>query len=426
MKQFSPAIYTLKSVDSKLFGESLLATSITFNIGLIAVFIYTLKLGLLAVWMPIGFMLGIIFYAYFLLPQHTKIAQSYFSLADFLISPHSSYLKTVMICFLICNYFIYGILEIQGVRYFSLSLIPSPAFSELLILLSLAIMIVYLLGWGFEGIFHTDAWQLKVIYAGCTVLWFLSLPKVAALPLTFNFFEKPIFILQMLLGFLCIQILYAENWLRLSAFLKQADLAPNHLKHLQRSLFRSALYSFWIYSTAILLGLLAHAGSTIEQAPILAFINVLQSLCPQSSFGKIAFWILMFSMIISATLSTLDTFTITCTALLHGNTRIWRGFLILFCLLSYLCSLVNHDFTAFYVFASFILNLLIGPVLWRLFRQNSYPTAYWCLLFCGGLLITAICIQLLQLEWLGIVLLAFSGLTYLLPTEQHKHKLKRE
>lgn len=397
--------FAFKNLKSRELGASLEANNITFNVCFIATFVYTLNLGLAALWLPLSFVVSMLFYAYYFLPKQISAIKMTGNLPNWLGEGLNPWGKRLILFYILSNFIAYGALELQGFRWFAQSVVHSQVITESLIFLMLAGMLFYLWAQGLQGSVRSDRWQLWLIYAGVIILWIFGITELWGQPLNLffpdTFFNHPILTLQMLIGFSCAQLLYAENWMRLHAFYKSHS-QTNVLKVLQQAFVRAAVGNLWILSTPILLGLLARQfiGQT---TPLQRFVEIL-TLLSQKTWAP-GFWVLIFAMSMAAIVSTMDTFAMAWAACFRLQ---WRHNLLLYLCSCYLFSFMPLSLNDFYILVSFLLNSLAGPILWRIQYMENYPPKRFAWIALLTIVFILIYIPLGLVDWLGCSLLLVS------------------
>lgn len=397
--------FSFKNIKSRELRASLEANNITFNVCFIVAFVYTLNFGLAALWLPLSFVVSMLFYAYYFLPKQISAIKMTGNLPNWLGEGLNPWIKNLILFYILSNFTAYGALELQGFRWFSQSVTHSQVITESLIFLMLGGMLFYLWFQGLQGSVRSDRWQLWMIYSGVTILWIFGISELWGQPLNHffpgTFFDHPVLALQMLIGFSCVQLLYAENWMRLHAFYKSYSQI-NTLKVLQQAFIRAAVGNLWILSTPILLGLLARQfiGQT---DPLQSFIETL-NLLSQKTWGP-GFWVLIFAMSMAAIISTMDTFAMAWSACFRLN---WRNNLLLYLCSCYIFSFIPLSLNDFYILVSFLLNSLAGPILWRIHYQQNYPPKRFAWIAILTIVLILIYLPLGLVDWLGCSLLLIS------------------
>lgn len=376
------------------------ASNASFMTAFLALYLYSFSLGYATFWIPLGFCLGVVLYAFVFLPRQREYVEAGVRFPELLERrTNAPWMRTVTSAFVVLSFWLFYYAEFQGaVRFFGEIFRDYPRLANAFPLLLVLGLAAYVWGGGFQAVVSTDRVQLWTIYLGTATLIILisvhianlpagqDLRRVASLP---GFWSFPSFIIQTLIGFAFSQLLYYDNWLRLSLFFgspqrqltqTQKDEAFTKL----RSLYvQSAVALAIVYSPPIVLGILQVAAGRTDAAPssLIAFFDTIHS---TGLFGRIAVIIVMVQLL-SALLSTADTYVISAVATLvedlfrvsiHSDStgqrfEASRFVTALFALSVLPAAFTSWDFSFLFTYIFYSANGFVGPLIglmlrWRL------------------------------------------------------------
>lgn len=408
-KQIAP--HTLREIKA-----SFEANNITFNTSFLVLFALGMQIGAAVFWIPIGFCVGIVFYAWKLLPRHLVLLKETGHISSVFIYTKHRHIKFFIAFAVLLSYVAYASLEIQGFRAFSESILPLDIGQEWGLVLLLLMIALYAAQGGWNAVFKTDRYQLWLIYLGTGALYLLGILVLSSglvqfpslMVLLKQFLSQPWLGVQMILGFFFAQLIYYENWMRLEYLLHlQVDIQAVG-PVLQRSLLWVALGNMLVFAAPIFMALLAREYPENMSASLLR--DVLSSF--SDGMGLRIILALVMIQALAAIASTLDTFALSAAQLclpLQFRSKKFLGLGIgLFLMIAYGVSRLPVDVTGLYLITSFGLNMFIGPILLCLFTDQKPSKTRLELLFGGALCLIFMSLYLHLEAWLGVILLAYS------------------
>jgi Na+/proline symporter len=304
------------------------ASNASFMTAFLALFLYGFSLGLATLWIPVGFCLGILFYAFYFLPKQSPFLRDggrYPALLEQLTA--SRYVRPIAASFVAFSFWLFFFAEMQGALRFLRELLSGhPTLTWLLPVLLVAGMIAYIYTAGFQAVVMTDRIQLVLIRLGTLAMlvlvgWRLSVAPAsvaATLERIPGLFAFPAFIVQTGVGFAFSQLLYYDNWLRLSLFFdkKRRPLADEEfdkaIRRLQRLYAQSALFLLVIYCVpvGVTVSELSHGHDVPGEA---ALVHFFVEAAQASPLGLLLAGLGLLHLL-SALVSTADTYVISATA----------------------------------------------------------------------------------------------------------------
>lgn len=310
------------------------ATNASFMTAFLSLFIYTSFLGWATLWIPIGFCIGILFYSKLILPKQSKYL--FYNLRyPYLLSEMTGgggLIRVLSSLFIIISMWLFLFVEVQGfIRFCRAFFEGHPGLVWILPLLIVLGMLSYVYAGGFQTVVLTDKIQMKLISMGTVSLLILILLLGLKNNTSFglstisydSLFMSWSFIIQTIVGFAFAQLLYYENWVRLSLFLgdKSRNISSQEAEGIifrfQNYFNTSSLILFLVYCLPIIGGMASMQciGGAADEFSMVAFFSQLW----KSHWSAPLFMVFVFLQLISALLSTADTYVISATTTVYED-----------------------------------------------------------------------------------------------------------
>lgn len=264
-------------IDNQTLERTFEGTNATFLTSFVALFVAVFSLGLLTFWIPVGFCLGIIFFNYLILPRMIIPLSKGVRISEFLSdSAGSKFLRYASALIFIFNIWLFTYTEIQGFHLFLSYFFGSiQKFALLLPVIIIAIIALYSSIGGYKAVLLTDRLQVYILRIGIFAILIFTIFILirnnyfdgfvnSNLP---NLFASTNFIISTIVGFSFSQVLYYDNWQRLSYYVVQKskiekwnkDDYKNKLNDIVKSIRKNynigAFILFFIYCTPIFLAI---------------------------------------------------------------------------------------------------------------------------------------------------------------------------
>lgn len=379
------------------------ASFATSFLGLFTVAVYN---SFYALYLIIGYLIGIAFFAKILLPAISQQIQNNVYYPQMITESSGSKLAGSMVAFIalasmLCFYFT----EIFG---FSVYFIGSNNEVSSLQSAGIAISILLLLSWyvmigGFRSVVETDVIQTIFIRVGMAALLGLTLYLASQFGLEqleslllddFNNLQHAVMLPAIIIGFLFSQIIYFDNWQRLNLFYKslkahEVEIGDYINKTAHRYLL-SVPYLFVIFIVPVTLAVLAR---TMGEESLFSMLNWIWN---ESLAGKIAVMLAMLAFI-SALLSSVDTYMLSAIQILYNRfpslkISTVRKSIVLLSLFMLPFLVLQLDISQWFKFLFYSLNGVAAPVVLAImgYQLNKYAVI---LSSIGGVLIAFIFIS---------------------------------
>jgi Na+/proline symporter len=309
-------------LSSDKLKDTFAATNVTFLTVFFWFTIYGHDYDAMALWYPISFCLGIVFFAWKIIPKMAPFLQKGYSLAEFLSERfNSKSLKLIVAVFAIVGFWMFYYAEIWGLTTLLYQITQSSqvkTWAPILITLSLS----WYVAWGgFRAVIDTDKLQLRLIMIGLiglvglivihftTDVRFDQFSQHIVSNSVKTLFASPSFIIQSLATLFFVQMIYYDNWQRLGAFAIHWKPSEGHsdLIREMRSIYISASWLLLIvYIIPIMMGIISLVGEPSVLSLDILCHNIIIA-WNSSLLGKI-FCLMAIGGFFSAALSTADTY----------------------------------------------------------------------------------------------------------------------
>ncbi len=398
----------------------------SFLTAFVSLFFYVFFLGINTIWIPIGFLIGIILFNYIFLPRLIDSFKNDYRLPEFITSDFPRHWVRVIVgLFAILNLYLFTYTEIQGFHLFLASFFTGNNFLVIAIpFLIILIIALYTTFGGYRAIILTDKVQVWLIRIGaiCLLIFILiSFTKYGVeIPKEIKTIDVN-FLIATIFGFLLSQLMYYDNWQRLSFYTVQKskienwkeDEVPNKLNEIVKTIRKNynigAIILLFLYLLPIGLGFLFFSKQPDFEfanfsAPAL-LASFLQSTI-QIDFSLLGIFNIIFIVVLSlfffgALVTTTDTYILGSINILvedifklfsredrynvsNGKQlEIIRLLTLVFALSFLMFIFIEPYFEKIYLFMFYSVNGLAGPLLWRTFKRklNIY-TFFFSIIFC--------------------------------------------
>jgi Na+/proline symporter len=276
-----------KIADPQALNKAFTVTNASFTTSFATLFFLGLGLGFISFAIPVGFLIGIIAYVLFLLPyQMTHLQRNvrYPQLIGELTGSRNT--RRIVSMFVVFSLFLFTFAELQGLQLFLTTLLAdAPRIREYLPPVLIVLIAWYTAQSGYRAVIGNDHIQFTLIIlgTGCIFLlwgtWLASADhaKVWALGQQLYGATSGIsiarFVAQALVGFIFSQLIYYDNWQRLSFYVaaRMSDAASDRAvlldqveKEIRRNYLIGAVYLLLIYAAPIAMSLQAASAGALD------------------------------------------------------------------------------------------------------------------------------------------------------------------
>lgn len=403
--------------------DSFEASNASFGTAFVTLFLYVGWINGIAIWVPVGFCLGILFFANLIFPHMVRVYETGQRYPELLSKLTGQKFIRIFASLTICSSLILFVFaEIRAFSIFFSNIFEGNVFVSWIFPVSVVLgTAMYTSIGGFQAVVKTDRWQKWLIYLGTIsliiliVMWSnknwdsLDFSRVEFLASDINGVRL---ILSLLVGFSFSQLLYYDNWFRLSVFIsckKEEDEDFNLeslAKEIQRGYNISSVTLLVIYLTPIALAMIFVAAGTKVDSPnqiVQAFISFLPY---GGGLGTILVTLIL-AQLVAALVSTVDTYILSATASIgedvfgwdiqssdKGGRQLDAARLIAVALVAVLLPFIFHplEFTRFFDFIFFSVNGFVGPLVIGIMLKRTLDK--WCVYVSifGGFLISYVMI----------------------------------
>ncbi|MBN8212386.1 MAG: hypothetical protein J0M09_05660 [Xanthomonadales bacterium] len=207
-------------------------TNSTFTTSFVALFLLASSTGAASLAIPVGFVLGIVFYIFIILPKMMPLFASNQRYPELLESATGKkWIRSLCASFMLLNLLIFTFAELQGLQLFLREFYPKDS----AIRAWLPIALVIIMAWhvakaGYRAVIGNDKIQFFLILAGgiCLIVSLFiafrstTTAEIAAATtktrVSLGEFSTILFVADALSGFLFAQMIYYDNWQRLAFF----------------------------------------------------------------------------------------------------------------------------------------------------------------------------------------------------------------
>ena len=391
-------------------------TNASFTTSFVTLFFLGLTLGIVSFAIPLGFVLGILSYVFIFLPRqinHLERDVRYPQLLGELTGSQKT--RKIVSLFVVFSLFLFTFAEFQGLQLFLSALLVSvPSVRELMPPLLVVLIAWYTARSGYRAIIGNDLIQFALIIIGTVcifLLWALSTYSIGItkildtsrqLHATLHSSDIWKFIAQAGFGFVFSQLIYYDNWQRLTFYMGGRRLATSMedssvvLKKVEKEIRNNyligAVYLLIIYAAPIIMSLqVLSTGNATPSFETLAvyFQNAWSSthivgisIGPFLVIGSILF-------MLSALVSTAEVYIVGLVNSViedilgykHSDSKTesdqldalkkTRFVVAMSCLFLIPLLFVEPDFTKLFDFMFYSANGFVGPVLCALFGRSS-------------------------------------------------------
>lgn len=412
-------------VDERKLEKAFEGTNASFLTSFVSLFSFSLILGWSSLWIPIGFVVGIVFFNYFFLKKMIPHLINGVKYPE-LIGNNVENTKVRIFIGLFCaiNIWLFTFSEIQGFHMFIAAFFDEHGIALAIIPIFLIVTIaIYTSTGGYRAVVDNDSVQVLFMYLMVVALFIFLFIGYFVSPQTgvpiksvsvpfFRISDTP-FVLSSLFGFLFSQILYYDNWQRLAYFLinrakvenidlsvsgeKRDQFIDDNIYKIVKNYNIASIVLFAIYLAPILLGIWAVEHSRVDlrlnSVSQLAqvFLNLDLSFDTIIGVSNFIICLFVFLGLFSALISTADTYLIAITSLIcedvlqifkekdryrTGNKdtiqilRILRITTLIITVSLYPVLYIQPDFTYLFPFIFYSINGLAGPVIWILMQRK--------------------------------------------------------
>lgn len=326
-------------IDPSALRRAFQATNISFTTAFVSLYLFTFSQGYFAFFTPLAFCLGILVYAYFFLPRQIKVLEDGYRFPELLArAAEAPSLRPWVAVFVIFSLWIFTFAEVQGLNLFLGELFSNvPVLAPIFPIILVIGLGFYISRSGYRATVANDKVQVRLIFLGALAVIVLSViaanqagwGNVASTAAQLaNPFGSPkglvMFLVETLVGFIFSQLLYYDNWQRLSFYVVQhlkqqqnsSDEASESREETRKELaqlirkeyIRGSGAILLVFAAPILLGLSTLAGGTAT-----GDINTLAGFFKSSWDATVAgpiLVILSFIFMLSALLSTAESYVI--------------------------------------------------------------------------------------------------------------------
>lgn len=398
--------------------DAFFVTNASFSTAFVTLFLMVGSQGLFSLATPISFVVGCLYFSWRLIPRALPLMATGRRYAALLSeSTGAAGVRIVVSVYVVTSLWLFTYTELQGFLAFaraSHDSATSPLVPFAIVAIAVVFMGYYCARLGFSGVVASDRLQKWLILCGglaflAVSLWpAIFIPGGAGVPakLTapdFSDFSVLKAALDTFVGFFFAQLLYYDNWQRISAYCKcrksLGDTPEQILTDVQKSYATASIMLLALYAAPILLGVSAiAAGYGINSIESLA--EMLQAVWINSVFAKIIM-LICFVYLSAALFSTIEVYVIsivnnlvddisglmgTADDATSDNGLLTVARIVAFAVsLTFLPALfIEPNFEHIFTYLFFSANAFVGPLLLLLAGRRFSPWAlYSSLAFCG-------------------------------------------
>lgn len=278
--------------DPSVVRRAFQATNISFTTAFVSLYLFAFLQGSFAFATPFSFFLGIFAYAFLFLPRQITVLASGQKYPELLArAADAPKLRVFVALFVILSLWMFTFVEVQGLHLFLGQLFKdSPAIVQITPIILVCAVAFYVSRNGYRATTSNDRLQMLFIFIGAIAIFVLTLLSIHNMGWKAVFEGASIvgnpfgsvrgaimFLLETLLGFLFSQLLYYDNWQRLS-FWVQTTLTKHQtqgtssveakveLKTLEKNIryeyMRGSLPMLLVFCVPIILGFANMASGT--------------------------------------------------------------------------------------------------------------------------------------------------------------------
>lgn len=388
------------------------ASNASFTTAFVSLFLYAFIFGIFAIGVPIGFCLGIFFYVYVLLPKKMDYLAGNIRYPKLLfLSTNSNIVKIVASIFVLVSLWLFTFAEVQGLNLILRNIFGASEILYVTIpILIVSIIALYIARGGYRAILLTDKIQMYFIYLGSISVLIISLITIRKIgwlnainniSTIWNPFgsikDAMLFLVETIVGFLFSQLLYFDNWQRLSFYVSESISRNNEsldkiYGSIKSNYLKGAGLLLFVYLMPVLLGYsIISSGKFEGDIPqIVACLNSTASTLPIIGYILTSFIVLQF---VAALMSTADTYTISAVNTfyedilnqsLEENNKdlkslsILRISSVLFVVSILFVTFINPNFETLFLYMFYSANGFVGPIVFALLKRKIKP---WTVVF---------------------------------------------
>ncbi len=394
---------------SSMLRKTFEGTNITYGTIFVAFILYPSSYGLGALALPIGFILGIVFFVLVILPRLMRTLVNNMRYPELLEnSTGSKFVRRFVAVMMVLSLWVFTFAEVQAVSLLISELFQFSNAQTFIMSATLVITVaLYLFIGGYQSMLKTDYIQMAIVYAGSVSLLFIIFMELNRIGydniqsalvnkeyVLVTSLDYGVFFVEMILALLFAQIIYYDNWQRLTLYIKSQmeDAKGNNIpysdsviyiqKHITSSYLKGTLFIGLIYLLPMGIGVIYIADSG-DQSAIAYTVNLLKGIwADYQAIGALAV-LAVIMMLFSSLLSTLDSYSIGAANILYEdiagkNTQShaakeltilkWIVLLFLFSIILFLPYMPNFEILLLYLIYS--ANGMIGPIITAVIRNK--------------------------------------------------------
>lgn len=325
-------------IDPSILRRSFQATNISFTTSFVALYLFAFTQGIWAIATPICFCIGILVYAYLFLPRQVQILAQGKRYPEMLAhAAGAPGLRKFISVFVLLSLWLFTFAEVQGLNLFLNQLwSDTPSLSRWIPIVLVVALAFYVSRNGYRATTSNDRFQMRLILVGAVAvlaLTVLSIKQTGWSSLVHHFEQAKnpfggfagtaLFLFETLLGFVFSQLLYYDNWQRLSFYavelLKQRGedgsapptgaVLEDLAKLIRREYLLGSIALLLVFTSPIFLGLATLAGGTTagDMESLAVFFKRCWVDAPV--LGPVLI-ILAFAFMLSALLSTAESYVV--------------------------------------------------------------------------------------------------------------------
>jgi Na+/proline symporter len=404
-------------LDPSALRRAFQATNISFTTSFVSLYLFVSTQGYFTFATPICFCLGTLLYACFFLPRQITVLSKGSRYPELLAkATGSGSIRPWIAAFVLLSLWMFTFAEVQGLNIFLGKLFADvPILSQIVPMILVSSLAFYVSRNGYRATTSNDAFQMRIILLGALSVIALTFLTVRDLGLSkvltaASQLENPFgspravipFFVETLAGFAFSQLLYYDNWQRLSFYaVGVLQAAPDDARSDVRAQLIRTIRKEYAWATApvlfvlispVLLGLasLSSGTSPLSIATLAAFLT--NAWVNYPIVGP-ALVILSFAFMLSALLSTVESYVIAFVNCLiedvlkirlHHDTdersresrlegvRILTA-LVAVSLVPFL--LIQPRFDTLFIFLFYSANGFVGPLVFLTFRRQLSAVA---------------------------------------------------
>jgi len=320
----------------RMLSRTFEGTNITYGTVFVAFMLYPASYGWGALAIPLGFVLGIVFFVYVLLPRlMAALAGDERYPGIIARATGSTRIRGLIALLLVLSIWGYTFAEVQAVGLLLVELLGIDEAASFSIMSGMMVFLMLYVAWGgYQAMLKTDSIQILIVYIGAVCLVWVVISEVGRLGantilpalaqrdyLLATPLDHGVFALEMLATLLFTQLYYYDNWQRLALFVRaetgqaRRDGRPTSTTlqilqaRIRRSYLKSTVVIGLIYLLPLMIGYL-HLADGGQGSPVSYLVGLLHATWAQWPIVGPMMVLFIVLMLVSSLFSTVDSYSI--------------------------------------------------------------------------------------------------------------------